>query len=139
MSDKPKIIAGLAFFLVIATFPIWYAFGFAAYSDAGTSPPARTYPKDAGRCIESKEWMVANHMALLNQWRNEVVREGEPQFYHSLEYGTEHMKSLTRTCMECHGKPEMCDADGNTSCTQCHDYANVTPRCWKCHVELRGN
>ena len=36
--------------------------------------------------------------------------------------------SLQNTCMACHtSKKEFCD--------QCHNYANVTPFCWDCHVE----
>jgi hypothetical protein len=35
--------------------------------------------------------------------------------------------SLQNTCMECHtSKAKFCDA--------CHDYTNVSPFCWDCHV-----
>ena len=137
MNDKPRIMLGLAIFLAVATFPIWYTLGFAAYSGDEPAPPSRKYADEAPRCIEDKQWMAGNHMVLLNQWRDEVVRQGNAELYKSRD-GEEHVKSLTLTCLECHSKPEMCDADGNTSCTQCHDYADVQPRCWNCHVELRG-
>ena len=136
MNDKPRIMVGLAIFVILAWFPIWYALALAAYGAGDTAAPSRQYPD--GRCIEEKDWMAANHMVLLNGWRDEVVRQGEAQPYVSRDFGTKHVKSLTQTCLECHSKPEMCDASGNTSCTQCHDYANVQPRCWNCHIELKG-
>ena len=36
--------------------------------------------------------------------------------------------SLTRTCMlQCHtNKAEFCN--------KCHEYANVEPYCWECHI-----
>ncbi len=138
MNDKPRIIFGLAVFIVLATFPIWYTLGLAAYGAGDTAAPDREYyPDDAPRCIEKKQWMAANHMKLLYGWRDEVIRQGDARLYESQD-GKEYVKSLTQTCLECHSKPEMC-RDGNTSCTQCHDYANVEPCCWTCHVELKGS
>lgn len=41
--------------------------------------------------------------------------------------GQQFEMSLQNTCMDCHSnKKEFCD--------QCHDYANVSPFCWDCHV-----
>ncbi len=135
MSDKPIIMAGLAVFMVLVTFPIWYAF----VPGEEVAPPDRQSPKDGSRCVEGSVWMVENHMTLLNQWRYEVIREGDRTPYESEAFGTLHKKSLTRTCMTCHSKKEMCDSNGNTSCARCHDYVNVKPNCWDCHVELKGD
>ena len=52
MSDKPKIIAGVAIFVVLVTFPIWYTLGFEAYSPGSTAAPDRKYDVDkALRCL----------------------------------------------------------------------------------------
>ncbi len=127
MHDKGTIIVGLAVFLGAATFPLWYAAGFGG--DA--SPPELERPADGAKCVEDTEYMKANHMDLLNQWRDAVVREGG-RYYTSTAYGSQHEMSLTGTCIGCHGSRE-------TFCTKCHDYANVEPRCWDCHTEPRGN
>ena len=127
MSDKGRIIAGLAIFLVLATFPIWHTLG--AGGDA--SAPELELPKDSSQCVENTEYMTAYHMDLLDQWRNAVVREGGKD-YTSKTSGERYEMSLTKTCMGCHGNRE-------AFCVRCHNFANVEPRCWECHVESRGN
>ena len=126
MSDKGKIIAGLVIFLVLVTFPIWYAL--APAGDA--SPPDLELPADGSRCVEDTPYMIANHMDLLNQWRDAVVRDGQREYTSSS--GEKYTMSLTGTCMGCHGSRE-------TFCQRCHSYANVEPSCWQCHVEEKGN
>jgi len=126
MNDKPKIVAGLVAFLVLATFPIWYALGFASDID----PPELELPEDGSHCIEDREYMVANHMDLLNRWRDDVVRDGQ-QYYTSTS-GEKHVMSLTGTCMQCHN-------NRTTFCARCHSYADVQPVCWDCHLESKGN
>jgi hypothetical protein len=70
--------------------------------------------------------MKANHMDLLNEWRDLVVRDGK-RIYDSFD-GKEYIMSLSNTCMDCHSnKSEFCDS--------CHDYSGVIPYCWDCHVE----
>ena len=69
-------------------------------------------------------------MRLLDQWRHEVVRDGER--YYTAGNGKIYYKSLQVTCMECHSnKSKFCD--------QCHDYMAVTPYCWDCHIEPKEN
>jgi len=100
-------------------------------------------------------------MQLLDNWRHEVVRDGERYFDtnedlwwdYSLDYrlleswrrfttasddrapgkpGKIYYKSLQVTCMDCHSnKSKFCD--------QCHDYLGVAPYCWECHVEPKEN
>ncbi len=127
MRDKGTIIAGLAVFLVVALFPIWYTLG--AGGDA--SPPDLERPTNATQCVEDTEYMTANHMDLLNEWRDAVVREGG-RSYTSKAYGTQYEMSLSKTCMNCHSNRQ-------AFCTKCHDDANVEPTCWDCHIEPRGN
>jgi hypothetical protein len=129
MSDRTKIIAGLLVFLALAAFPIWNRLFAAGQARA----PEVELPTNASRCVESREYMIGSHMELLNQWRDAVVREGE-RMYHSFSFPDAEpvAMSLTGTCLRCHTSRE-------NFCTKCHDYANVDPTCWDCHVEARGN
>ena len=128
MSDKAKIIVGLAVFLVLALFPVWYAVG----SAGGASAPDPELPKGApeAACVEDTQYMIANHMDLLNQWRDAVVRDGQKEYTSSS--GKKYVMSLTGTCLSCHSNRE-------TFCLRCHNYANVQPNCWDCHLEPKGN
>ena len=128
MNDKALIIAGLAVFLVLATFPAWY-------TQAAGGAGARELPElPAGKsenCVEDKAYMSGNHMKLLRQWRNAVVREGKKD-YISTTTGEQFEMSLTKTCLKCHTNRE-------TFCNRCHNYADVYPLCWNCHLDPKGN
>ena len=126
MNDKGLIIAGLAVFVAVAMFPVWYTLGLA--EDA--SPPVLELPEDGSQCIEKTQWMIENHMKLLRQWRNAVVREGQ-KTYISEDFGDSHEMSLTKTCLKCH-------SDRETFCNRCHNYADVSPGCWNCHLDPKG-
>ncbi|MGD2215226.1 MAG: sulfate reduction electron transfer complex DsrMKJOP subunit DsrJ [Gemmatimonadales bacterium] len=126
MSDRAKVLSGVAIFLVLLAFPTWQTLG--AAGDAAR--PELELPEDETQCIEETEYMSARHMEFLNQWRNAVVREGETEYTSSS--GETYTMSLTGTCMECHDNRE-------NFCTRCHDYANVAPRCWNCHIEPEGS
>lgn len=120
MHDSGKIITGIVIFLGLMTFPFWYNVGRAAYER-----PELQLPKDVEQCIEATEWMQAEHMVLLNDWRDVVVRDGE-RIYHATDGKTYNM-SLQNTCMECHQTKEK-------FCDRCHDTASVSPYCWDCHI-----
>ncbi|MHC4827694.1 MAG: sulfate reduction electron transfer complex DsrMKJOP subunit DsrJ [Planctomycetota bacterium] len=125
MSDKAKITLGLGAFLVLATFPVWNRL----FAAGDAAKPELELPADASQCVEATEYMTANHMDLLNQWRDAVVREGRREHTSSLTGETYEM-SLTGTCLGCH-------TSRDAFCTRCHDYANVEPTCWDCHLEPR--
>ena len=129
MSDRTKIIAGLVVFVALAAFPIWNRL----FAAGDVTPPEVELPVNASRCVENREYMIANHMDLLNQWRDAVVREGETT-YHSFSFPDAEpvTMSLTGTCLRCH-------TSRDNFCTKCHDYANVAPTCWDCHLDPRGN
>lgn len=128
MYDSGKIIILLVIFLVLVSFPIWYQSSKAAA--VAPEPQLTEIAKKAGKCIESKEFMKTHHMKMLDQWRNEAVRDGE-RYYTSTE-GKIYYKSLQVTCMECHSnKSKFCD--------QCHNYAGVDPFCWDCHIAPKEN
>ncbi|NOZ02838.1 MAG: hypothetical protein GXP54_13270 [Deltaproteobacteria bacterium] len=120
MYDAGKVIVGIVLFIGVATAPLWYD------TIAGKSAQAPKLAKAAdGPCVEPKEWMRANHMELLDHWRDAVVREGEKDYKSSTGKTWEDMK-LTGTCLKCHDKARFCD--------KCHDYEGVKPYCWDCHV-----
>ena len=213
MRDKPIIVAGLAVFLALATFPIWYTLGLAGWAPPPDLEPPFGAPRlfdvpwsavrgdsegdvdwrrlqeefkrhqvslpdgarlvkgeqggqwdkwrivDAdrcylavkdgdeldvyqGECVEKN--MVTNHMSLLKNWREAVVRDADKS---QIDInGTMYDKSLTKCCMKCHTSRER-------FCARCHEYTNVLPlpplwsrgtaeravHCWGCHVEPKGN
>lgn len=144
MNDKGKIIAGLVVFLVLVTFPIWYTLA----STGGASPPDPQLPDPdvVSQCVKDKQYMIENHMNLLLEWRESVVRGGDSSMVEV--NGKKYAKSLTKGCMSCHTSREK-------FCYECHRYANVQSlrhlkepgtgrqieaiRCWGCHVAPEGD
>ena len=126
MHDTNKVIVGIIVFVVLLTSPFWLN----AFSKFKPMPELEL-PKAEKQCVEPKEWMKANHMQLLDEWRHEAVRLDE-RTYVSREYGKEYPKSLTLTCLDCHDKKK-------NFCDRCHTYANVKPYCWSCHVVPEDN
>ena len=74
--------------------------------------------------------MRSKHMEVLDDWRDSVVREGNRMV--EVEGLGQVEMSLTRSCLGCHGSYE-------NFCKKCHDYADVTPYCWDCHIIPEGN
>lgn len=119
MYDKGMILTGLFIFVVIVTFPFWYNRGVAA------DVPKPEKPKDAKECVRPASEMRAEHMQLLNEWRDEVLRTGD-RTYFELD-GKMYQKSLQNACIACHtSKKKFCDT--------CHVYSSVSPYCWDCHL-----
>ncbi len=126
MRDRTRITAGLAVFVALAAFPIWYALG----PDGSAPRPELERPEGEPACVEDSAYMTTQHVALLQQWRNAVVRDGEKDYVATS--GKSYLMSLTGTCMRCH-------SDGSTFCDRCHSYAGVELTCWNCHIEPKGN
>jgi hypothetical protein len=123
MRDKTRILIGLVVFLALITFPIWYNM----VSGEQSEPPEIVTPE--GQCILDADLMRTEHMQLVMDWRDEVVRDKHR--IHTTADGRRFDKSLTRTCLDCHAeKAEFCD--------RCHDYLGVKPYCWDCHVVPKG-
>jgi hypothetical protein len=81
-------------------------------------------------CIESTEFMRAEHMQILDSWRDMALREGKREYVAS--NGGVWTISLQNTCMQCHvNKVDFCD--------KCHNSNSVNPYCWDCHVAPKGN
>ena len=125
MGDKGKIVLGLAVFVILVTFPFWGRLA----GEAEAARPDLDYPEEPSACVEDSAYMTVNHMNLLNQWRDSVVREGGAEYTSSS--GRTYQMSLTKTCLDCHGEPD-------NFCTRCHNYSDVAPTCWECHTTLGG-
>ncbi len=129
--DGGKILIGLAIFLAFALFPFYNNIGKVnAKPELKTDTPAiQEWEKLYGKkeCVESKEYMRAEHMQLLNNWRDAVVRDMYRQ-YVSMTSGKRFDMSLQNGCMHCHSnKKKFCD--------QCHNYLAVKPYCFDCHIQ----
>jgi hypothetical protein len=129
--DGGKIIIGLAVFLAFALFPFYNNLGKVnAKPEPKTDTPAiQEWEKLYGKkeCVESKEYMRSEHMQMLNNWRDAVVRDMYRQ-YVSQTSGKKFNMSLQNGCMKCHSnKKKFCD--------ECHNYMAVKPYCWECHIQ----
>ena len=125
MRDRGLILGGLALFVGLMTFPVWFNLA------AGTRPkgPEPKLPTTEKHCVASVEYMRTSHMELLTSWREEVVRRSRRTFV--AFDGTAYNMSLSQTCLKCHGgKADFCD--------RCHEYAGVTPYCWDCHIDPKA-
>ena len=122
MYDSGKIIAGLVIFIGLFTSPFWYDLA----SGTALQTPDLVLPTkaDQKQCVASLEFMRRDHMALLKDWRTQVVRDGIT--YYKSANGKEFEMRYTKTCLGCHT---------NTSqfCDQCHNYIGVTLYCLDCH------
>ena len=126
MYDSPKIIMGIIIFLALFTIPFWYS-QITGDADVIVERELSEKAQAAGECVEDVDYMRGQHMDLLNNWRGDVVRGADRAHEYN---GKTYDKSLTDTCLEqCHtNKADFCD--------QCHDYVNVNPGCWDCHVVI---
>jgi hypothetical protein len=143
MNSKAGVVIGLIIGLVVLTVPFWYALGQLATGQSDP-PPSLALPTNAERCVEAN--MRAVHMQVIDEWRDAVVRDGVTDKYESTDFpGELYERSLTKTClMQCHATAKVDTnlvADGQAMsvqqrfCNECHQYANVRPNCWDCHLE----
>ncbi len=125
MYDAGKIIPGMVIFLGLTTFPMWFGHGkIVPPPQLPINTPAIQQLGEK-KCLETTSYMKANHMELLDSWRNGVVREGNRIYVAS--DGKKYEVSLSHTCLNCHSnKDQFCD--------RCHNYEGVKPNCWNCHV-----
>jgi hypothetical protein len=122
MYDGGKIIVGLIIGLGLFLSPFFYNAGKAAKApDPELTPKA----KEAKACVAPLKYMQESHFTLLDEWRHTVVRAGE-RYYKSSD-GKRYYKSLQTTCLDCH-------SNYSKFCLQCHNYVDVDPYCWDCHI-----
>jgi len=127
VNDRPFIVVGLIIFVAFVTTPIWH--GLAARSAALAAPEIKL-PRLEKECVAPVSYMRVSHMQLLDDWREDVV-DGQKRQYVAYN-GKVYDKSLTRTCLGCHGsREEFCD--------RCHNYNGVaTLNCWECHNDVHS-
>ncbi len=85
MNDKGKIIAGLVIFIVAATSPFWYNMFVPKTPAPEVVLTAKA--KEAKVCVRDTAWMKANHMQILDEWRDTVTRKAEMLMTDSLPLG----------------------------------------------------
>ena len=118
MYDGKLIIPGLIVFVALMTFPIWKNMG-----NAGPVPKPEK-PQGVTKCVEPVKFMRTSHMKVLDDWRDEMLREGDRA---PIEVdGVKYEKSLMNGCLKCH-------TDKKKFCDECHTYASVKTYCWDCH------
>jgi len=128
--DREKVLIGLAIFVAVISFPFWFNMGKAA-----PAPELKlsNKAKAAKQCIAPTPYMRAEHMAILDLWRDTVVRDAKRVY--SDNNGRQFNMSLSTgedSCMGCHvTKADFCD--------KCHNYASVRPYCWDCHIAPKEN
>ena len=123
--SKNAIIAGLAAFVIVALFPFWFNLG---GPEAAPEPELSVKAKAAKKCVLEKYDMRANHMSLLDEWRDSVVRAADRKY--NAANGKMFQMSLSTgedSCLGCH-------TDKEKFCDKCHTYASVDPYCWECHT-----
>ena len=121
--DKDKVIAGLVIFVVLATFPFWYNLGKAA---SAPEVELTDKAKAAEKCVRDTQYMRNEHMQLLDEWRDTVVRDAKRIYVNERNMGYD--MSLSNTCLDCHSNKEQ-------FCDRCHNYTSVNPYCWDCHID----
>lgn len=123
--SKNTIIAGLVVFVFAVLLPFWVNLtGIEAAPEIVLSEKA----KAAKNCVLEKYDMRVNHMSLLDEWRDSVVRDAN-RSYHSSNGKHFNMSLSTgeESCLGCH-------TDKSKFCDSCHTYASVDPYCWECHT-----
>ena len=129
MYDAGKIITGLVIFVGLITCAFWMNMGKAApIPEPKIDTPVIKQMLEK-QCVEDKPFMRTTHMQLLNDWRDQALREADREYVN--QKGKKYDISLQNTCMKCHSnKKDFCD--------KCHNYAGVAPYCWDCHTEPKG-
>jgi hypothetical protein len=125
MYNARGIITGLVIFVAFVSFPFWLSLGQAVSAPEISLDTPTIRQMQERVCIENTEFMRTQHMVLLADWKEAVVRDGN-RIYVATD-GREYRISLQNTCMDCHSNKE-------EFCSACHNYADVRPGCWTCHV-----
>lgn len=123
---KNYIITGLVIFVIIVLFPFW--FNIITKTQAAPEPELLGKAKQEKKCVLNKYDMRANHMSLLDEFRDSVVRDANRQ-YETIDGRTFNMSLSTgeNSCLGCH-------EDKSKFCDSCHTYTSVKPYCWECHT-----
>ncbi len=115
MKNNKKAIA-VAIPVLIILLPLGYSIVHSIFSQSAQNTETFIEKPDAKykNCVREIEYMRVNHMKLLKEIRDQVVREGNRG-----EIGL-------NSCRECHTRRER-------FCDQCHNAVNLNPDCFGCH------
>ena len=125
--SKNMIMTGLIVFILAVLTPFW--FNMVTTTEAAPKPELVGPAKDAKKCVLDKYDMRANHMSLLDEWRDSVVRDADRKY--EAGNGRKFNMSLSTGEASCLG----CHEDKAKFCDKCHDYSSVRPYCWDCHTD----
>lgn len=121
MYNAKAVVTGIIIFVIIFCSPFWLSWIGLEYTKTGV-----ILPFGETACIEDTEFMRANHMRLLDEWRDKALREENREYISALN-GKRWLISLQNTCIKCHNNY----AD---FCERCHVANSVYPYCWSCHI-----
>jgi len=127
MHDAGKVMVGLVIFLAVVTSPVWSH----ALKGAAVDAPELIIGGESPVCVAETAYMRSLHMDLLNDWRDEAVRDGD-RVYVGLG-GVEYDKSLGGTCLE------SCHSNREEFCDRCHEYVGEEVSCWGCHTQQKSD
>ena len=99
--NAKAVTVGIVAFLVVCTSPFWAGFGSSDY----TSPKV-SLPKDAKECIEDTAFMKAEHMQLLNEWRDQALRLKCHNDYEQFCDKCHKTNNVEPYCWSCHVLPK---------------------------------
>lgn len=132
------VVIAVIVFVGFFTAPFWYNF---ALGDTAYEPHPEIAAAAGNECIMPIEEIRVEHMELLDDWRDEAIREGKRNRVDLSRGARLKTKSLSNTCLGCH-------TDREAFCSQCHEYAGVETKstifgielhnevyCWDCHVD----
>jgi hypothetical protein len=116
-----KAAAAMVLAAAILGAPFWWN----ALRGMKQKAPEPEKPAVGKECVLPAADMRKNHMTLLFQWRDDVVRKGDrtPVTIGGRKYG----KSLSGSCLACHTKKE-------NFCDRCHNSLASGPACFDCHI-----
>lgn len=120
MYNSNNVIIGIVIVVVLFTAPFWVGLFGNTYTKTNV-----VLPKTEKNCIEDVEFMRSQHMRLLNEWRDQALRN-ENRFYVAKD-GRTWPISLQNTCLSCHSNYQ-------DFCRKCHVANSVDPYCWTCHI-----
>ena len=126
MYNAKYVILAIVVFVVLFTTPFWVG----GIGGDNYTRPGVVLPQNEKECVEAVDYIRAEHMQMLNVWRDEALRKGNRTYVSST--GKKWEISLQNTCLKCHN---------NTTdfCDKCHISNSVYPYCWTCHILPKGS
>ena len=80
MYNAKFVIPGIIVFAGLFTAPFWINMLSSSHEEVKVVLPAEPvtfFGEARSECVEPREWMAANHMELLLEWRDQALREGK--------------------------------------------------------------